>query len=112
MKVKTYKTDSLEEGLENIKRDLGTEALILSTRSVSSRPPFRLFKRPGWEITAALEEKTSELRPSPGASRHPLPVGEGQISRSIPLPLGEGGAKRRVRVASSTGTGVELAPLL
>src|SRR5438132_11992939 len=100
MKVKTYKTDSLEEGLENIKRDLGNEALILSTRSVSSRPPFGLFKRSGWEITAALEEKASELRPSPAASRHPLPVEEGQFSKSL-LPLGEGGAKRRVRVAGS-----------
>src|SRR5205823_4169453 len=54
--------------------------------------------------------KASELRPSPAASRHPLPVEEGQFSKSLP-PLGEGGAKRRVRVAGSTGTGVELAPL-
>src|SRR5262245_6572213 len=38
------------------------------------------------------------LRPSPGASRHPLPMGEGQYSGRFPLPLGEGGAKRRVRV--------------
>src|SRR5262249_35598281 len=113
MKVKTYKTNSLEEGLENIKRDLGADALILGTRSVSSRPAFGLFKRQGWEITAEVEEKTAvgqDLRPSPAASRHPLPMGEGMTSKA-PLPLGEGGAKRRVRVASSTGTGVELAPL-
>src|SRR5438105_4627683 len=107
MKVKTYKTDSLEEGLENIKRDLGTEALILSTRSVSLRPPFGLFKRSGWEITAALEEKTSESRPSPGASRLPLPIGEGMTSKAVPLPRGERVALsldgRRVRVASSMG---------
>ncbi len=63
MKVKTYTTKSLEEGLENIKRDLGSEALILSTRSVSTRPPFSLFKRPSWEITAALEEKPVAVVP-------------------------------------------------
>src|SRR5437016_2019193 len=57
MKVKTYKTRSLHEGLEDIKRDLGSEALILSTRSVSVRPPYSLFKKQEWEITAALEEK-------------------------------------------------------
>jgi flagellar biosynthesis protein FlhF len=57
MKVKTYKTLSLQEGLEDIKRDLGSEALILSTRSVSVRPKYSLFKKPAWEITAALEEK-------------------------------------------------------
>src|SRR6266487_2769229 len=39
--------------------------------------------------------------PSPGASRHPLPVGEGLGCGLVPLPVGavgEGGAKRRVRV--------------
>jgi flagellar biosynthesis protein FlhF len=57
MKVKTYKHRSLEEGLEDIKRDLGSDALILGTRSVSVRPRFGLFKRPTWEITAAVEER-------------------------------------------------------
>ena len=115
MKVKTYKTDSLEEGLENIKRDLGTEALILSTRSVSSRPPFGLFKRSGWEITAALEEKTSEIRPSPGAGEL-RDGGRSPKHKESNKNLSEIGLRpsipqRRVRVASSMGTGVELAPL-
>src|SRR5215831_8309283 len=57
MKVKTYKNQSLQEGLEDIKRDLGSDALILSTRSVSERPRFGLFKRQAWEITAVLDEK-------------------------------------------------------
>src|SRR5215467_11142921 len=57
MKIKTYKHRSLQEGLENIKRDLGSEALILSTREVPVRPRFSLFKRPAWEITAAVEER-------------------------------------------------------
>ena len=34
-----------------------------------------------------------ELRPSPGASRHPLPVGEGLTRDLRPLPLGEGGRR-------------------
>jgi flagellar biosynthesis protein FlhF len=57
MRVKTYKNQSLQEGLEDIKRDLGGDALILSTRSVSERPKFGLFKKQAWEITAALEER-------------------------------------------------------
>ncbi len=70
MKVKTYKTQSLHEGLEDIKRDLGGDALILSTRSVPASVPFRLFRKPTWEITAALEEK-GERQPvsSPAAHR-------------------------------------------
>src|SRR5437867_3692618 len=78
MKVKTYKTRSLHKGIEDIKRDLGSEALILSTRSVSVRPRFSLFKKPAWEITAALEEKV-EPKPEPSL-----------------------GAKRQVRISSST----------
>ncbi|HSU89123.1 MAG TPA: flagellar biosynthesis protein FlhF [Terriglobia bacterium] len=65
--MKTYKTHSLHEGLEDIKRDLGSEALILSTRSVSVRPPYSLFKKPAWEITAALEEKPAVVAPPPPA---------------------------------------------
>src|SRR5713226_3521421 len=77
MKVKTYKTQSLQEGLEDIKRDLGGEALILSTRSVPVRAPFNLFRKPTWEITAALEEKTvTQPAPSPGVSTRSLPTGE------------------------------------
>src|ERR1700751_852596 len=57
MRVKTYKNQSLQEGLEDIKRDLGGDALILSTRSVSERPKFGLFKKQTWEIPAALGER-------------------------------------------------------
>ena len=67
MKVKTYKTRSLHEGLEDIKKDLGSDALIISTRSVSARAPFNLFRKPVWEITAALEEKVTPA-PAPVAA--------------------------------------------
>jgi len=59
MKIKTYKHRSLQEGLEDIKRDLGSEALILSTREIPVRPRFGLFKKPAWEITAAVEERVT-----------------------------------------------------
>jgi uncharacterized protein YbbC (DUF1343 family)/CubicO group peptidase (beta-lactamase class C family) len=44
----------------------------------------------------ALGEISAIVRPSPAASQHPLPEGEG-LGRQAPLPTGEGGAKRRVR---------------
>jgi len=107
MKVKTYKTKSLEEGLENIKRELGADALILGTRSVSSRRPFGLFKQPGWEITAALEEKTAPLQSAPAAGGHRLPLQKETVAVEAVYDR----PRNRTRAASSNGTGVELAPL-
>src|SRR5256885_3906640 len=109
MKVKTYKTRSLHEGLQDIKRDLGSEALILSTRSVSVRPPFRFFKKPAWEITAALEEKMAPIAiPSPREAR--ARQGEASINDTPRLlPKGEAAAKQSVRVSPST-TAAAVAP--
>ena len=82
MKVKTYKHESLQEGLENIKRDLGGEALILSTRSVAVRPRFGLFKKQGWEITAAVEEQrpTSVVPDPQNGSRTNFPFPTHRVS--------------------------------
>ena len=82
MKVKTYKNRSLQEGLDDIKRDLGSDALILSTRSVSERPRFSLFKKEAWEITAALDEKDEKPRVAPGVS-HLVFAGVGMFEQSI-----------------------------
>jgi uncharacterized protein YbbC (DUF1343 family)/CubicO group peptidase (beta-lactamase class C family) len=58
----------------------------------------------GREIFARLGMKDTffvSARPSPAASRPPLPGGEGDTrTRQRPLPSGEGGAKRRVRGAA------------
>jgi len=70
MKVKTYKHQSLQEGLQDVKRDLGSDALILGTRSVSVRPRFGLFKKPAWEITAAIEEKAEKAERPEKAVKH------------------------------------------
>jgi phenylalanyl-tRNA synthetase beta chain len=48
----------------------------------------------------AREIAAATGRPSPGASRHPLPEGEGPRRAVAPLPPGEGGAERRVRGAT------------
>ncbi len=91
MKVKTYQHESLQEGLEDIKRDLGSDALILGTRSVSVRPKFGLFKRAAWEITAAVEEQRGVSDPLPPAAALPLKKGENKLGNAIvPLSKGDG----------------------
>ena len=55
MKVKTYQTRSIQEAVEHIKRDFGPEALILGTRSMTSRRPWGI-RRQRWEVTAGVAE--------------------------------------------------------
>ena len=98
MKVKTYKNRSLQEGLEDIKRDLGNEALILSTRSVSERPRFSLFKRQAWEITAALDEAVAP---------QPSPSGRGQTGEADRVRASEPSA---IPVATKTRPGKDSEP--
>lgn len=122
MKVKTYKNHSLQEGLENIKRDMGSDALILSTRSVSERPRFGLFKRQAWEITAVLDEK--EKRSDSGnesqgrqealknAERGAVKIAATPSSPAAPAAIDVAPAQRRslIRPQATTAAAAAVAP--
>ncbi|NLC77868.1 MAG: flagellar biosynthesis protein FlhF [Clostridia bacterium] len=56
MIVKRYLAGSMPEAMEKIKRDLGPEAVILSTRQVPAEGWRRFFGFRKLEVTAALEE--------------------------------------------------------
>ena len=64
MRTKTYQTTSIQEALDDIKRDLGAEALILGTRAVSTRKRFGLRRRKQWEVTAAVRDEVRQDDPS------------------------------------------------
>ncbi len=62
MRIKTYLVDTLSEAVERIKRDLGPEAVILSTR----RPQNANWWKPGQpklEVTAALDHGQDAVAP-------------------------------------------------
>jgi flagellar biosynthesis protein FlhF len=70
MFLKTYRGQSVRDLLAEAKRELGPDALVLSTRLVAE-PGWR-----GWfgarvvEVVAAAEREVSEARPSEQPSRH------------------------------------------
>lgn len=83
MKVKTYKAIDMQEALRLIKRDLGPQAVILSTRKVvDGKRAFGLLGRPMVEVTAALD-------------------GAGIQSGSAPSPEGEKKEEAGIRVLES-----------
>jgi flagellar biosynthesis protein FlhF len=57
MRLKTYTVNNLAEGMAQIKRDLGEEALILNTKKVKTRGFLGLFSKEKLEIIAAIEQK-------------------------------------------------------
>ncbi|MCF6464719.1 flagellar biosynthesis protein FlhF [Clostridium sp. Cult2] len=62
MKVKKYTGYTTFEAMTKLKRELGSEAIVLNTRTIRQKGLFGLFKKPLIEITAACEKK--DLLPS------------------------------------------------
>lgn len=55
MKIKKYEVYDMREAIELIKKDLGPDAVILSTKKIVKNNSFGLFSRPMLEVTAAID---------------------------------------------------------
>jgi flagellar biosynthesis protein FlhF len=74
MKAKTYRAKSIQEALDQIKRELGPDAVILSTQPVTRRRAWGLRRVQDWEITATDCEKAA-VKQQPGAEKpHPARI--------------------------------------
>ena len=71
MKAKTYKATSIQQALDQIKSELGSDAMILSTQKLAARHAFGLIRRNVWEVTAAVNDFKT-LPASNAASHNPL----------------------------------------
>ena len=84
MKIKTYRSDSVPKALEQIRKDLGDGAVILSTRRTKKRKLLGLVPSLAYEITAAAEPEASN-----GAESHSLPHETYEISDKPPVTASE-----------------------
>lgn len=55
MKVKTYRAPSMKEALEEVKKDLGHDAFILSGKEVKGKKMMGFFGSSYFEVTAAVD---------------------------------------------------------
>src|SRR6266568_688952 len=60
MNAKTYNAKTIQEALDQIKRELGPEAVILSTQSIMKRRAFGLRRTQNWEVTAKDSGKVED----------------------------------------------------
>ena len=68
MDLKRYRVNNIQEALQLIKKDLGPEAVIVSTRQVKEgKGTFGLFGKTVLEVTAALdqEQQSAPAKPPP-----------------------------------------------
>ncbi len=60
MKVKKYVVDSLPQAMNEIKKDLGTDAVIIQTKKIKIGGFLKLFRKEKIEVIAAVDEKRIE----------------------------------------------------
>ena len=59
MKIKKYVGYTTHEAMNKLKKELGSEAIILSTRTIKQKGLLGFLKKPMVEITAAYENGRS-----------------------------------------------------
>jgi len=89
MRVKTFEAASMQEALAVVKRDMGEDAFILSTRTRRRRTP--LGEEAYIEVTAAVDEASAPPRPAPAptptyALRDPLAARTAPVRPAAPAP--------------------------
>jgi flagellar biosynthesis protein FlhF len=62
MKVKTYRAPSMKEALEEVKKELGHDAFILSGKEVKGKKMMGLFGTSYFEVTAAVDYVASTAK--------------------------------------------------
>lgn len=56
MKIRRYTCKDMQEAMQKVKKDLGSEAVILSSKKVKAKGFFGLFKKPLIEVIAAVDD--------------------------------------------------------
>ena len=74
MKVKTYRAASMKEALEEVKKELGHDAFILSGKEVKGKKMMGLFGTSYFEVTAAVDYVASTAKATPQTKASPSGV--------------------------------------
>jgi flagellar biosynthesis protein FlhF len=81
MKVKTFKAPTMKLALEEIKKELGPDAFILSGKEVKPRKVLGVFGKSHFEVVAAVD--FSSPKPPSEADAAPFDLTDGRVSIRI-----------------------------
>jgi len=84
MNLKRYRVNNIKEALKFIKRDLGSDAMIVSTRQVKENTgAFGLFGKQLLEVTASASEKKKDSRSVPTTKALETYSGSAEASETV-----------------------------
>jgi flagellar biosynthesis protein FlhF len=106
MKAKTYKARTIQQALDQIKSELGSGAMILSTRKLEGHNAFGLLRRNTWEVTAAAGDFTTRRESD---ARNPLLKASDAQEHRAPAPRPGRGERPQLSTAAAPAL---VAPLL
>ena len=94
MLIKRFEAETMADALAQVKRELGPDAIVLSTRTLRrDAGVFGLFARPGVEVTAAMDRDQRAADNAPRAAQARVGADSSwrvlQASRSLIEPLEE-----------------------
>lgn len=72
MQVKVFEAENMPDALKKVKETLGPDALILSTRTV--RKGMGMFRKPIYEVTAAIDSNESPQQSQPRQASKQVPT--------------------------------------
>lgn len=103
MRVKRFVGDNVAETMGKIKRDLGSEAVILQTRQYREGGFFGFFGKPKVEIMAAIEDHPAGKKAPMGNSDVPNPAGNPRLGYRQDSSLGMQGGTQSLGAAQLLG---------
>lgn len=86
MRLKTYTVNNITEAMPLIKRDLGSDALILNTKKVKKGGFFGLFQKEKLEVIAAIDTRAKEKPRSRELQPTEQRQFEAESPKSTPVP--------------------------
>lgn len=107
MRVKRFVGDNVLETMGKVKRDLGSDAVILQTRQFREGGLFGFFGKPKVEITAAIEEQPVSKQPVRSGSSEHMRVTNEPVYRSQPQAYAQVQAQVNVKAQPSKNESLE-----
>jgi flagellar biosynthesis GTPase FlhF len=98
---KTYKTGTLSEAIAAVKQEMGSHAVIVSTKKMVSKGLFPLKPRPSIEVLAAVDEnylsieQLNSLQKDPLAKAVPMAIDGDKVNQGVNVSVSAGAERRR-----------------